>query len=147
MAVQENNRIVVPARMVDCTDWLRAAGESIDVAFCWLGDAPGFQLVPTDRLDLAMLPEIPNARQRARVAASRWPATAERHARNYRLTIPTTIVQLGLLPAQGGQVALLAFGGIVELWPAHEWPQWLRRTAERREPIPEDLVRRLEATM
>lgn len=136
VAVDSRHRLFLPKRITEIVEWLDGGG--IDCTSYLSGG--GVRLVPRQLDDLrgrldAMLGERRLTQEDAatglgdlvRFAATSWSVHVDEQL---RLTLPEDARKLGVLPEAGQRAAVFASGDIVEIWPAEEWRQTMRRLSK-----------------
>ena len=139
--VEEQNRVRVPNEILQFITWLDSNGGIECVALP--GSSGGIQLTPWATYREGASPFIqaltgtPSSASESsekwidavRYLATFWRISISIEASRISFTLPEALRRAEQLPAAGGSVVVFASGEILEIWPAHEWFDHVRKTA------------------
>lgn len=132
--VAADHRVLIPKVIRESVVWLVEAGSSVNCEIRWLGDVPALELQPCTEEIGQPAAEFssqfhssePHHRQLLRTMASRWQVKIERHGQMSRFTLPEPIRRIGLLPGKNGDLVLMGYQDILEMWKPEDWYENLR---------------------
>lgn len=136
-----SNRLRLPRAIGLVVPWLPTDSVSID-ALAWIGASGGVAITPPHEMNL--LRRSLETRVAGRTAtisdsgtawlgltrylAASWPIPIQAEQSRFSLTLPEDARKLGLAPLGGEHAVVFVANGIIEVWRADRWCEFMRQT-------------------
>jgi len=141
LKVQSQHRLRLSREAAEYVTWLRTTKGFSIKCVGRVGPSGQLQIIPKEREELVLqksrssLQVVPASANEisapwleiARFSAAGWEIICSFESENGRFTfvLPEGPRDLGIVPSEGGVVAVFGTGEILEIWPAHKWIQYV----------------------